>query len=110
MIYQNVTRYLLYLQYMVINSTVWRRNGEEADTMVIAKWLYRPICIKVKIIIMILWFIHKIWTLNAGCVDAVTIRKQFKPLNIYTTLLYFFHLYFPTPVPTNLSPPWCPNH
>jgi len=54
MIYQNVTCYFLYLQYMVINSTVWCRNGEEADTMVITKWLYRPICIKVKIIIMIL--------------------------------------------------------
>jgi hypothetical protein len=30
------------------------RDWKEADTMVIAKRLYRPICIEIKVIIMIL--------------------------------------------------------
>jgi hypothetical protein len=38
----------------MINSTVRGRDGEETDTMVIAKGLYRPICIEVKVIVMIL--------------------------------------------------------
>jgi hypothetical protein len=45
---------------VVINSTVRSRDGKETDTMVIAKRLYRPICIEIKVIVMILRFIHKI--------------------------------------------------
>jgi hypothetical protein len=57
--------------------------------MVVAKGLYRLVRIEIKIIVMILWFIHKIWTLNAGCVDTATIGKIILMQNITHLNLYF---------------------